>query len=150
DAVQQKLHFLPCNINYDGKANINKYFLVKKLKDESSKQNNVSTDEREEKELYETFFRGRRLIGKLHEVNEEYEGYIFRESSSYAIKRGELPTSVEEMEEPTRNWDTIYKFNSFMVWEHDEIPDSSNNEIVKSLDWLNISKIIHKPTAPEA
>ncbi|CAG8538017.1 13495_t:CDS:2 [Acaulospora colombiana] len=53
----------------------------------------------------------------------------------------EMQASVEEMEEQTRNWDAIQKFNSFMVWEHDDVPDSLNNEIIKSFDWLDISKI---------
>ncbi|CAG8462277.1 3800_t:CDS:2 [Diversispora eburnea] len=142
------LQLLPCNIDHDGKANIDKYFIINKLKDKQKRDlinvtNDNNSDNNESNELYETFFRGRRLIGKIHEINKDCEGYIFKEANI-----DKEITQDEEMNEQTRDWNTIRKFDSFMVWEQNEIPSPSNNQILKSLEWLEISKVIHEPTPP--
>ncbi|CAG8493609.1 11325_t:CDS:2 [Scutellospora calospora] len=134
DRSEIQVHQLPCNINHNGKANIENYFLVNALDDKTNQDIYTLMDEptNPKETLYETFFRGRRLIGKDVILDDEYEGCIFKES---------LHKSNEEM----RNWETSLKFNSFMVWEHNTIPQPSNNRLLSSLDWLEVSNAVHEP-----
>lgn len=67
-------------------------------------------------------------------------GYVFEETTSSNIDNDNI-----EMDDQTRDWETIHKFDSFMVWEHNEIPSLSNNQILKSLEWLEISKAVSDP-----
>ena len=40
----QEMHLLPCNINYNGKANVNAYFFIEELDtDQSANVNNSAT-----------------------------------------------------------------------------------------------------------
>lgn len=38
-----EVQLLPCNINYDGKANVDKYFIIDKLRDEQKKKGLTDT-----------------------------------------------------------------------------------------------------------
>ncbi|CAG8508143.1 3417_t:CDS:2, partial [Ambispora gerdemannii] len=59
----------------------------------------------------------------------------------------ELTACDEEI--MTRCWETAHeKFDRFTVWGHDEFPESWNCQIIKSLEWLEISEAFHKPTPP--
>ncbi|CAG8637173.1 28597_t:CDS:2 [Dentiscutata erythropus] len=121
-----QIHQLPCSIYHNGRANIENYFVVNPIF--------------QEEPLYETFFRGRRLVGRCVMLDDKHEGCIFKESSHTLNKPSSLTTN-EEIEE-TRSWETSHKFHSFMVWEHDTVPLPSNNRLLSSLDWLEIANVV--------
>ncbi|CAJ0846192.1 12801_t:CDS:2, partial [Entrophospora sp. SA101] len=105
-------------------------------------------ENRTDEMLYESFFRGRRLIGKKINLEQNnYEGHIFKESSMITSATSSEMELEEEKEqeivvEKTRNWETVKKFDSFLVWQHNEIPKTSNDQIIKSLEWIKIANIV--------
>nr|CAG8497647.1 538_t:CDS:2 [Entrophospora candida] len=119
-----------------------KTFDINELSSSSSsleEKNENRTDEM----LYESFFRGRRLIGK--KINLEQNNY---EESSMITSATSSEMELEEEKkqeivvEKTRNWETVKKFDSFLVWQHNEIPKTSNDQIIKSLEWIKIANIV--------
>ncbi|CAG8571794.1 ribonuclease H2 non-catalytic subunit-domain-containing protein [Gigaspora rosea] len=147
-----QIHQLPCSINYNGKAKIENYFVVNALDVKTNQNMYASMDMNQPnlgsiEPLYETFFRGRRLIGKRVMLDDKHEGCIFKESSYTSNKPN--PLANGEIEE-TRSWETSHKFHSFMVWEHDTVPLPSNNRLLNSLDWLEIANVVHEPTSPDS
>ncbi|CAG8573931.1 20490_t:CDS:2 [Cetraspora pellucida] len=138
-----QLHQLPCNINHNGKANIENYFLVnaldKKNQDMYTLIDMDRPSSRPTETLYESFFRGRRLIGRHVMLDDEYEGCIFKESYT-PNKSGPLAINMEI--EERRTWETSHKFHSFIVWEHNTVSLPSNNRLLSSLDWLEVANAV--------
>ena len=43
--------------------------------------------------------------------------------------------------EQTRYWDVVQTFQSFMLWNQDDAPDS-NDCVVKAMDWMNVARCV--------
>ncbi|CAJ0650647.1 15792_t:CDS:2 [Entrophospora sp. SA101] len=125
---------------------ISKGSVINELSSSSSLEEKI--ENRTDEMLYESFFRGRRLIGKKINLEQNnYEGHIFKESSMITSATSSEMELEEEKEqeivvEKTRNWETVKKFDSFLVWQHNEIPKTSNDQIIKSLEWIKIANIV--------
>ncbi|CAG8488610.1 9140_t:CDS:2 [Paraglomus occultum] len=111
----QEMHLLPCNIKYNGKANVNAYFLIEEL------DTNQSAN-----------------------MDDDATSYIFKETNQPPISQ---QTSMNDPDERTRYWDIAQTFQSFMLWDQDDAPDS-NDCVVKAMDWMNVARCIHEPTPP--
>ncbi|ORY04624.1 hypothetical protein K493DRAFT_52108 [Basidiobolus meristosporus CBS 931.73] len=109
------LHLLPCKIEYDGAAKVEGFFI------QTTEPESGSTSS----------FRGRMLKATNVALPEGYKGYVFREAKNY--------------EEEGRTWRATRKFEQFQVWAHDTEPTPSNNAVIKAMDWLQASELIHTP-----
>ncbi|XP_028408145.1 ribonuclease H2 subunit C-like [Dendronephthya gigantea] len=117
------IHLLPCEIQHNGEANVDKYFQCT-VKDQDADQ---SPDQRRK----EATFRGRILRGESLNVAEGYCGYILTEDRK--------PITEEE----DRNFKVSNKFSKFTYWNLEDTP-CLNDKIRKAMQWLDISSAIHR------
>ena len=79
----------------------------------------------------EAHFRGRKLKGVQVDLPKGYQGYI--------IKASRRPHDMDEDGEFAR---TESKISQLTVWEHDDLPTTSNNSVLRSLAWLEMAKAV--------
>ncbi|XP_013188962.1 ribonuclease H2 subunit C [Amyelois transitella] len=113
---EQRAHFLPCKVEADGPANVQKYF-------------EPYVQETENRELTATF-RGRLLNGKKLELPQGYEAVVVTEA-----KR---PLA----EDADRRFQIAGGFKEVVYWNWDKQP-SKNDNLVKALDWVDIAEALH-------
>ncbi|XP_053575990.1 ribonuclease H2 subunit C [Bombina bombina] len=116
-AAQEPMHLLPCEIQREGPANIDKYFSPAILDGKVGK---------------EVSFRGRSLRGQEVTVPSGYLGIVLREDHK--------PCSDEE----DRSLTVRSTFNSFTQWNL-ETPPSADDAIMMSMMWSKIASAIHEP-----
>ncbi|KAG9299915.1 hypothetical protein G9A89_009643 [Geosiphon pyriformis] len=143
---------------------------------ENNPDTKADTRSASKEKVYSSYFRGRKLIGREVVLIKGYEGYIFEEtgmksksSFSSTLQKSQLPTppdiinyedpisdldleilkrSQSTDQEMVRCWEATRKFDRFVVWGHDELPEQWNDDVIRSLEWLEIAKAIHQPTPP--
>ncbi|CAF4913006.1 unnamed protein product [Pieris macdunnoughi] len=116
-AFEQRVHYIPCKIDEDGPANVDKYF-------------EPYVVENDEKDLTATY-RGHPLDGVKISVPEGYRGIIVTEA-----KR---PLN----EDAERKFQVAGGFSDITYWNWDKKP-SKNDNIVKAMDWIDIAEIVSK------
>ncbi|TPX68207.1 hypothetical protein SpCBS45565_g03250 [Spizellomyces sp. 'palustris'] len=117
----RELHLLPCQIDYDGEAAINSFFIVKP--EAQVAQTNQVT--------YQSTFRGRGLRGVEVKPPSRYEGAIYRESRP--------PPDIKE----ERYLSLSGSFNSLTTWGHSELPTPFSNNFLKAMTWLDVTEDLH-------
>ncbi|KAG6461585.1 ribonuclease H2 subunit C [Manduca sexta] len=113
---EQKAHYIPCKIEADGAANVDKYF-------------EPYVTETSESELTGTF-RGHPLDGSKVTFPEGYRAIVVTEA-----KR---PLG----EDADRRFQVVGGFKEFVNWNWDK-KTSKNDSIVKAMDWIDIADAIH-------
>ncbi|XP_029470171.1 ribonuclease H2 subunit C [Rhinatrema bivittatum] len=120
-ADNDPMHLLPCEIQYDGHAAVDKYFTPTIQQGASAK---------------EVSFRGRSLKGKEIMVPVGYVGLVLEEKYR--------PCSDEE----SRSVCVKSTFSSFTQWNL-ETPPSADDCAMMSFMWPKISEAIHRPVDEE-
>ena len=107
--MMSSMHYLPCNIHYDGSSEVNSFFQIKSLKSSNKLQ---------------SFFRGRELIG---------QELLLSDRNVIGINATQKqPESNTEL-----NWEVTGNFNKITVWQHDVAPDLTHFE--EALEWFEIA-----------
>lgn len=117
------VHFFPCEIKYNGEAEVDRYFntSIKECKREDGEEMLTAT------------FRGRPLNGKIERVPSGYTGIIMKEQRR--------PFTEEE----ERTVTVTHTFDKFHYWNLDKKP-SADDRFSQMLDWVELSKTLHSPT----
>ena len=113
------LHSIPAQIDYNGEANVHQYFQIKPTKTGEAGK-------------FKASYRGRPLLGKKIEIPPSYKGYIANKKRDTFSDHQEQTLYVEK------------SFDSFTLWNL-ETPPTSNDVLVKSLDWLEVANVLHSP-----
>ncbi|XP_060107625.1 ribonuclease H2 subunit C [Heteronotia binoei] len=126
EAPHDRLHLLPCVIQHDGSAAVQRYFtpaIRGPQEPESGDESTVS-------------FRGRMLKGKQVLVPEGYVGLVLEEAAAPYLSSKE------------RNMQVKSTFDSMTVWNLERAPNESD-EILKAFSWPKIAEGIHAPVADD-
>ncbi|XP_042226890.1 ribonuclease H2 subunit C-like [Homarus americanus] len=123
DKGDSHIQYLPCNIEYDGKADINKFFNI--YVDEE-----VTGDGKEEKTGLKGMFRGYPLRGCVAKVPEGYKGVVLKETR---------PTLSADEDRTMRG---VCQFKSFTFWNWDREP-SRGDRYQQAMDWIDVANAIH-------
>ncbi|XP_063372111.1 ribonuclease H2 subunit C [Cydia amplana] len=115
EAFEQRAHYVPCKVEEDGPANVEKYFEPYVVEEDA--------------ELTASF-RGHPLDGTKMSFPEGYRAVVATEA-----KR---PLS----EDADRKFHVVGGFKDFVYWNWDKKP-SKNDNMVKALDWIDIADAIH-------
>ncbi|KAF9321823.1 hypothetical protein BG003_010847 [Podila horticola] len=110
----------------------------------------------------ETSFRGRTLKGTVVKVPQGYSGSIYtaveepesKVSSSasnndmdMSIDMGDDDEAYEAMlkgmQEQRKVLKTEGQFSEFTLWGHDQAPTLKNDTLVKAMQWIDISNVLH-------
>lgn len=103
------IHYLPCNIHYDGSSDVNSYFQIQSIKLSNKLQ---------------AVFRGRELIGQ--------ELLLSGRNVIGINVVQKQPKSNTEL-----NWEVTGNFNKIAVWQHDVAPDLTHFD--EALEWFEIA-----------
>ncbi|KAJ2740936.1 hypothetical protein H4S06_005992 [Coemansia sp. BCRC 34490] len=128
----EKLHQLPCSVDYDGPAKTSTYFLPEKQPDLT----------------YSASFRGRQLCGRKVTLPDSYIGHVVVEST--ACNHG-LPDVAFESDLPPssptanaqRELRSVAQFEDLTVWDHDQMPLLEDDEFLCALQWIEVAGCIH-------
>ncbi|KAJ1664906.1 hypothetical protein EV178_003690 [Coemansia sp. RSA 1646] len=129
----ERLHQLPCFVDYDGPAKTSVYFLPEKQADLT----------------YEASFRGRQLCGRKVTLPNSYIGHVLVESTALPHHGSQdmafesdvaaaTPTNDEQ-----RELRSVGQFEELTVWEHDRVPLQDDDEFICSLQWVALANSIH-------
>ncbi|EDO28923.1 predicted protein [Nematostella vectensis] len=116
---------MPCQITYNGDANVANFFDPTIRKNEGTEQD-ISAS-----------FRGRKLRGAVMQPPAGYSGFILREDRQ--------PTT----EEQDHHLKVTKKFNKFHYWNL-ETPPSGNDAVAKAMQWITLASVLHGQTDDEA
>lgn len=108
------VHRLPCNIEYNGVANVNSFFKVE-----------TTNKRHREHDVVTSRFRGRKLNGVTFSLPPEVIG---------------LTTTVQT-EEGKKCFKVDGKFRKVTIWEHDRPPDLTDMD--DAMLWMEIAKRVH-------
>ncbi|XP_054845722.1 ribonuclease H2 subunit C isoform X2 [Eublepharis macularius] len=126
-APREQLHLLPCVVQHDGGASVQRYFSPAIRGPQEPQPGDEST----------VSFRGRMLKGKQVLVPEGYLGLVLEEEE-------EAPyLSPEE-----RNVRVKSTFESITAWNLERAPNGSD-EILMAFSWPKIAEGIHAPVTDE-
>ncbi|XP_015272363.1 PREDICTED: ribonuclease H2 subunit C [Gekko japonicus] len=125
EASHERLHLLPCVVQHDGGAPVQRYFAPAIRGPQQPEPGDEST----------VSFRGRMLKGKQVLVPKGYLGLVLEEVAPYL--------SSEE-----RNVQVKSAFESVSVWNLERAPNESD-EILMAFSWPKIAESIHAPVADE-
>ncbi|XP_065223975.1 ribonuclease H2 subunit C [Planococcus citri] len=112
------INYIPCSINFNGKAKVSSYF-----------KETAGTDGEKL-----ASFRGRPLHGSEVKIPEGYCGYV-------------LKKQPEDCDSSTKCYSIEQSFKKFAYWNLDKKP-TSNDAIVSALDWFDISDALHSKIEP--
>ncbi|GFT78500.1 uncharacterized protein NPIL_602411 [Nephila pilipes] len=110
-------HFVPCKINYNGSCNVSDYFTPF-----IREQNNHLT----------CSVRGHPLKGQTIKLPDDYTGVVVKENKNLS------------MSDDKRDLKKSATFKEFTSWNWDIVP-SSQDKLVKALQWIHLASVIHKP-----
>ncbi|XP_071541168.1 ribonuclease H2 subunit C [Panulirus ornatus] len=114
------IHYVPCNIKYNGDAAVGKFF-TSYIKEETNGEG--------EKGLTGTY-RGYPFIGKEMKVPDGYTGVILKET------RPNLNSDED------RTMRGVCQFQAFTFWNWDREP-SRGDKYQQAMDWAEIATVIH-------
>ncbi|CAD0206984.1 unnamed protein product [Chrysodeixis includens] len=115
EVFEQKAHYVPCKIEEDGPANVDKYFEPYVLEEDGD---------------LTASFRGYPLDGTKMTLPEGYRAVVITEAKRPLAEDAE------------RKFQVAGGFKDFTYWNWDKKP-SKNDNLVKALDWIDISDAIH-------
>ncbi|KAJ2942488.1 hypothetical protein O0L34_g16093 [Tuta absoluta] len=116
EIFEQKAHYVPCTIDSDGPANVQKYFETYVAEDGSGG--------------YTASFRGYPLDGTKMTLPEGYRAVLATEAKRPLAENAD------------RRFQVAGGFKEFVYWNWDKKP-SKNDNVAKALDWADISEAIH-------
>ncbi|XP_028156805.1 ribonuclease H2 subunit C [Ostrinia furnacalis] len=116
DLFEQRAHYVPCKIDEDGQANVNKYFEPYVTKNDDG-------------DLTATF-RGHKLDGTNMELPKGYRAIVVTEAKK--------PLA----EEADRRFQVAGGFKELVYWNWDKKP-SKNDNLTRAMEWIDISEAIH-------
>ncbi|KAK4327374.1 hypothetical protein Pmani_002155 [Petrolisthes manimaculis] len=123
------VQYMPCQVNHDGEAAVDKYFTT------YVHQETVKGEGDERKGLVGSL-RGYPLVGAKTQVPEGYTGMVLRET------RPGL-----SMDEDNRTMKAVCQFDSFTFWNWDRHP-SRSDRYQQAMDWTTIADVIHGDDSP--
>ncbi|XP_026572085.1 ribonuclease H2 subunit C [Pseudonaja textilis] len=123
-APRDPLHLLPCSVQHQGPAAVERYFAPAVRRHPEGPDGEASVS-----------FRGRSLKGKERCLPKGYVGLVLEEAS--------LGLTSKEREVGVKS-----TFNSLTVWNLERTPNHSD-EIIMALAWPAIARGIHAPVADE-
>ncbi|RAO71067.1 uncharacterized protein BHQ10_007079 [Talaromyces amestolkiae] len=109
-------NILPCRIHYDGPI------------DATKRHWHIVKDEKEDKQT--SYFRGRKLQGRLVQLPEGYEGVVASPTDRLVPGNGNRNIENELLEEPVKILESQATFDNFVVWGH-EIPPAADDTVMK-------------------
>lgn len=122
------IHYLPCNIDYDGPAPVSSYFIVK------SSDNNDG-------EVHASL-RGRQLVGVAVQLPQNVHGVCAITSKSAAGQHLEQSHLQQQQEQRRRglSLEPVGSFSSITMWQHDVKPDTG--VLQDCFDWLSVAQAV--------
>eukprot|EP00640_Fibrocapsa_japonica_P007878 CAMPEP_0113941388 /NCGR_PEP_ID=MMETSP1339-20121228/7311_1 /TAXON_ID=94617 /ORGANISM="Fibrocapsa japonica" /LENGTH=142 /DNA_ID=CAMNT_0000945519 /DNA_START=21 /DNA_END=449 /DNA_ORIENTATION=- /assembly_acc=CAM_ASM_000762 len=131
EAVEQKakIHVLPCSISYDGEAKVDESFKAS-LPPEH--------DDKEPKGVPQSFFRGRKLMGRDVILPPQVRGVVFQEGINPEAKQ-------DGEEDRDQYWGVQASFDEMRVWGHDQVIGPEDCRVDQALEWMALAQQIHAP-----
>lgn len=139
-ASTNPIEILPFQLNYDGPAPIQTFFLVeskKKFEDKATenskddrKINQVEEAKEEEDEEFIAHFRGRRLIGKQINLPPNYQAIHAIVGSKTSSTEGKL--------------EVCQSYQHLRIWQHDYPPEQLENNLQECFDWMEIATAVRE------
>lgn len=118
------VQYIPCSIEYDGNASLEKYFST------YIRPETVTDEKGNENKVLNGMFRGYPLTGSVMPVPEGYTGVVLKET------RPGLNSDA------ARTVKGICQFKEFTFWNWDRKP-SRGDKYQQAMDWAEISELIH-------
>jgi len=138
------VHFLPCKIDYEGPAPVDKYFLVEPL--EKREPGTADPD------LLVANFRGRRLLGRKEAIPSEAYGvivaadYEFDDESQSDKDSGSVDEYLNGFGDEGSNSRRILRvegmFKEITHWQQDQAP-SGEHHVPKLLEFVKLARVLH-------
>jgi ribonuclease H2 subunit C len=130
------VHHLPCQIKYDGPADVAGFFRVEPLA-------RGAAAHREAGETLVSTFRGRRLLGQEVPLPAGCDGLVLvPRSGLLGRKRARGEAEADESEAAEEEWECQAVFESISFWNYDRAP-AETDEARRWLDWLSVADAIH-------
>ncbi|KTW27337.1 hypothetical protein T552_02320 [Pneumocystis carinii B80] len=131
-----KVHLLPCQIHWDGPADVSKYFNIRSMPDNST---------------YYATFRGHGLEGNSFILPSTYEGVIYDTDDHVSQDFEQLNddccinnTCLNNITVPTKKWHQIGSFSAFNIWKQIPNYDSEFRTCIRTLkEWINLANIVN-------
>ncbi|KAK9467965.1 ribonuclease H2, subunit C [Lipomyces arxii] len=138
-------HIVPCKIQYNGPADMQRFFHVYPHKASTAKSEPTA----KESALKESYFRGRQLIGHTLHLPQGYKGFVFSDPPragtdkiAYSDFEDEGDQDVEQI------WTPQAEFSEMLIWDHDVPPDAISDPWISSVqEWTQLAKIMHAEDA---
>mmetsp|Transcript_4168 Transcript_4168/g.4805 ORF Transcript_4168/g.4805 Transcript_4168/m.4805 type:complete len:157 (-) Transcript_4168:257-727(-) len=127
---EQGLHaqLLPCAIEYNGPAQVSKYF--------TSSSTGTSL---EGAEVLAASFRGRYLKGCHMDLPSGFTAHVITQQAGVSAAE---PTASDEGPE---GWTAVGAVSQMTYWNHDDNPTSSD-ALRRAMEWTSLSKEVHGST----
>ncbi|KAL9601060.1 MAG: hypothetical protein Q9219_002769 [cf. Caloplaca sp. 3 TL-2023] len=137
-------NLLPCRIHHDGPVNASEYHWSPQISDNGTP---------------ESYFRGRKLQGRVVKVPEGYRGVVAKDASTSSVAQREHQKHVEllrrseqgheededEEDEETKVLEEVGLFEEMVVWGHETVVETDDS-LVKGLEeWIDFAAAIHQP-----
>ena len=133
ESIPQQIHFLPCKIEYEGSAPVDRYFLVDPL---------TSRDAEADPNVLVSTFRGRGFLGATEKIPEGAKGLIVSENFEFP----DYEEKEDEEDDEARNGQRILQiegmFESLTYWNHDVIP-KNDQHVARWMDSIRLARIVH-------
>ncbi|XP_037531724.1 ribonuclease H2 subunit C [Nematolebias whitei] len=114
---QVPVHLLPCEIEYNGVAQVSQYFTA------------TTKDRNQEKTVS---FRGRGLKGQEISCPQGYTGLVLKEVNKTGSDQEDRTVRISAL------------FNKLTYWNL-ETPPTSDDTVVMAMDWPEVAEAIHGP-----
>nr|KAI8746984.1 ribonuclease H2 subunit C-like [Biomphalaria glabrata] len=121
----EKCHFIPCDINFDGEANVSDFF-------NTTISRSTEAEQQTETETLTAVFRGRPLKGIEISIPSGYTGIV--------VKDPVTRTTDDE----DRCIIATHSFDRFNFWNLDKVP-TSDDLLQKGFQWVDIASALHRP-----
>ncbi|KAK9472992.1 ribonuclease H2, subunit C [Dipodascopsis tothii] len=123
-AGRAQVHVLPCHIEYDGPAALERYWRVEPLPAAEVPPDAVGDA------FQLAYFRGCRLLGRRVALPEGYIGCIVPPTDVEQPPREAMDLDDESDDDaddaPPRVWQATDAFDALTVWEQDDVPGTAN------------------------
>ncbi|KAK9481405.1 ribonuclease H2, subunit C [Lipomyces japonicus] len=123
-------HVLPCKIIHDGPANVARFF-----KPTTRVKSNHA----------QVFFRGRQFIGQSVHVPDGFTGIVVPSKPIAVTDPDDSHNSQpgDEYDEQLHEWSDQARFDCFVVWDHDHLPDDADPHLESVREWISFATTLH-------
>lgn len=131
-----EVHSLPCEIDFEGPANVDTYFVPNDQ--ESEQVGNLVAN-----------LRGRRLVGRRYVLPERCVGLYCKQDWDFDQEQDEDDKDDEEEEEEAmdgqgkRILQVQSRFEAITHWNQDQIPRPNQDETPVWLEFVRFSRVLH-------